>query len=142
MRTFIECIVEEIKSFFNQEDNELEQHDILDALVSINNDLKDADVIYCLTNNRSLSKALLSGHVNYLTIHELATQTLKGHGAYFIAESGLAVTKAKVLSKPEVVDLVFNNLYEIVRQVIMKPSLAENKYIYDCFVTPFVQQNK
>jgi hypothetical protein len=142
MRTFIESIVEEIKSFFSQEDNELEQYDIIDALVSINNDLEDADVIYCLTNNRSLSKALLSGHVNYLTIHELAEQALKGNGGYFIAKSGLAVTKAKVLSKPEVVELVFDNLHEIVRQVIMKPFLAENKYIYECFVTPFVQQNK
>lgn len=142
MRTFIESIVEEIKTFFAQDDNEVEQYDILEAFVSINNDLKDADVIYCLTNNRSLSKALLMGHVNYLTIHELVTQTLKGNGAYFIAESGLAITKANVLTKPEVVDLVFKNLYEIVRQVIMKPSLAENKYIYDSFVTPFVQQNK
>lgn len=142
MLSFIDYFVSEIENFFKCEDNEVEQYDVLEALVRIYNDVNTEcqDAIYCLCDNKSLAMALLNSDINYMDIHHLAELTMKGNGAYFTAND-----LSKVLSKPEVLDVVLPKLRKIVANVLYDPFEGDRKYIYESFIAssvhPFVLKN-
>lgn len=131
MLSTIDFFVSEIENFFKCEDNEVEQFDALDALVRIYNDVvtEYQDTIYCLCDNKSLSMALLNGNINYMDIHLLAELAMKGNGFYFSANN-----LPKVMSKPEVLEIVFPKLRRIVASVIYNPFEGDRKYIYETFI--------
>lgn len=131
MLSTIDFFVSEIENFFKCEDNEVEQYDVLEALVRIYNDVvtEYQDAIYCLCDNKSLAAALLNTDVNYMDIHHLCELTMKGNGSYFSAND-----LSKVMSKPEVLEIVFPKLRRIVANVIYKPFEGDRKYIYETFI--------
>ena len=96
MLSFIDYFVSEIENFFKCEDNEVEQYDVLEALVRIYNDVNTEcqDAIYCLCDNKSLAMALLNSDINYLDIHRLTELTMTGNGGYFSANDLSKVTNA------------------------------------------------
>lgn len=142
MLSFIDYFVSEIENFFKCEDNEVEQYDVLEALVRIYNDVNTEcqDAIYCLCDNKSLAMALLNSDINYMDIHHLAELTMKGNGAYFTAND-----LSKVLSKPEVLEIVLPKLRKIVANVLYNPFEGDRKYIYESFIAssvhPFIRKN-
>ena len=142
MLSFIDYFVSEIENFFKCEDNEVEQYDVLEALVRIYNDVNTEcqDAIYCLCDNKSLAMALLNSDINYMDIHHLAELTMKGNGAYFTAND-----LSKVLSKPEVLEMVLPKLRRIVANVLYNPFEGDRKYIYESFIAssvhPFIRKN-
>ena len=131
MLSTIDFFVSEIENFFKCEDNNVEQYDVLEALVRIYNDVftEYQDAIYCLCDNKSLAAALLNSDINYMDIHRLTGLNMKGKGAYFSAND-----LSKVLSKPEVLEMIIPKLRRIVASVIYKPFEGDRKYIYEAFI--------
>lgn len=142
MLSFIDYFVSEIENFFKCEDNEVEQYDVLEALVRIYNDVntEQQDAIYCLCDNKSLAMALLNCDMNYMDIHYLTELTMKGNGSYFSTNDF-----TNVMSKPEVLEIVLPKLRRIVANVLYNPFEGDRKYIYESFIAssvhPFIRKN-